>query len=176
MRSTGERKKNLSPARRLIGTSAITLVSILGMARGVAAGEEAPNACGCYQDAMGSCLCSRKATCGCPGECEPKGCEEKREKVLQKEIAAETLKVEDAARKQKSADARDPSLSEATDRPRDARGHRPDSAPVHMTPAHMTPAQKKELARLLELYLAEHPTEEGRTLEELARARAGSPK
>jgi hypothetical protein len=171
MRSTGGRKTNLSSSRRLIGTSAIVLISICGTVGGVAAGEEAPDACGCYQDAMGSCLCSRKATCGCPGECEPKGCEEKREKVLQKEIAAETLKVEDAARKHKSADAREPSPSEATDRPRDLRGHRPDSASVHMTPA-----QKKELSRLLELYLAEHPTEEGRTLEELARARAGSSK
>jgi hypothetical protein len=53
------------------------------------------NACGCYGDGV-NCTCERKAKCGCPGECEPKGCEEKRQKEMQKEIDAETKKAKEA--------------------------------------------------------------------------------
>ena len=52
------------------------------------------NACGCRKDSSGACYCDRKAKCGCPGECEPKGCEEKRDKELNKEIELETKKAE----------------------------------------------------------------------------------
>ena len=38
------------------------------------------NACGCYRDSVGACFCGRKGKCECPGDCEPKGCEEKRAK------------------------------------------------------------------------------------------------
>src|SRR4051794_14568807 len=54
------------------------------------------NACGCYKDAAGACFCGKKGKCSCPGECEPKGCEEKRNKELQKEVAAETKKAHEA--------------------------------------------------------------------------------
>src|SRR5204862_6739913 len=39
---------------------------------------DTPNACGCYADAQGACHCTRPSKCGCPGECEPVGCEKKR--------------------------------------------------------------------------------------------------
>jgi hypothetical protein len=45
----------------------------------------AQNACGCYEGAAGACICAKKNKCGCPGECEPAGCEEKRQKQLAKE-------------------------------------------------------------------------------------------
>lgn len=72
-----------------------------------AAPSNAPkeNACGCYQDATGACYCGKKSKCGCPGECEPKGCEEKRAKELEKEIQAETKRAQEADRKHREAGA-----------------------------------------------------------------------
>jgi hypothetical protein len=61
------------------------------------------NACGCYKDGAGACFCGKKGKCACPGDCEPKGCEEKRNKEIQKEVAAETKKAADADRKQRHA-------------------------------------------------------------------------
>jgi len=60
------------------------------------------NACGCYKDTAGACFCGKKGKCACPGDCEPKGCEEKRAKQMQKEIAAETKKAADADKKQRT--------------------------------------------------------------------------
>jgi hypothetical protein len=63
------------------------------------------NACGCYADGAGRCFCGKgKGKCACPGECEPKGCEEKRAKELDKEIAAETKKAAEADKKQRQAE------------------------------------------------------------------------
>jgi hypothetical protein len=59
------------------------------------------NACGCYADTLGNCFCGRKGKCACPGECEPKGCDDKRAKEMQKAVAAETKKAADADKKQK---------------------------------------------------------------------------
>src|SRR6185369_77206 len=64
-----------------------------------AAGKKV-NACGCYADTQGNCFCGRKGKCDCPGECEPKGCEEKRAKQMEKEVAAETKKAAEADKKQ----------------------------------------------------------------------------
>lgn len=61
------------------------------------------NACGCYKDTAGQCFCGRKGKCSCPGDCEPKGCEEKRAKEMQKEIAAETKKAAEADKKQRAS-------------------------------------------------------------------------
>ena len=77
-----------------------------------AAGKEV-NACGCYTNAAGACFCGRgkgkgKDKCACPGECEPKGCEQKRAKQMQKEIAAETRKAADADRRQRQGETRRP--------------------------------------------------------------------
>jgi hypothetical protein len=61
------------------------------------------NACGCYKDASGACFCGKKGKCACPGECEPKGCDGKRAKQIQKEVAAETKKAAEADKKQRAA-------------------------------------------------------------------------
>jgi hypothetical protein len=58
-----------------------------------------PNACGCYEDSAGQCRCSKKSKCGCPGSCEPAGCEEKRAKELEKEAREETRKQQEEDRK-----------------------------------------------------------------------------
>jgi hypothetical protein len=58
-----------------------------------------PNACGCYEDSSGQCRCSKKSKCGCPGSCEPAGCEEKRAKELEKEAREETRKQQEEDRK-----------------------------------------------------------------------------
>jgi hypothetical protein len=63
------------------------------------------NACGCYADAANNCFCGRKGKCDCPGECEPKGCEEKRAKAMEKEVAAETKRAAEADKKQKQKSA-----------------------------------------------------------------------
>jgi hypothetical protein len=68
-----------------------------------AAAGKAVNACGCYADTQDNCFCGRKGKCDCPGECEPKGCEEKRAKQMQKEIAAETKKATEAEKRQKKS-------------------------------------------------------------------------
>jgi hypothetical protein len=57
------------------------------------------NACGCYEDSSGACHCVKKSKCGCPGACEPAGCEEKRAKELEKEAKAETKRQQDEERK-----------------------------------------------------------------------------
>jgi len=62
------------------------------------------NACGCYADSAGRCFCGRKGKCACPGECEPKGCEEKRAKEMEKEVAAETKKAAEAEKKQRKTE------------------------------------------------------------------------
>jgi hypothetical protein len=61
------------------------------------------NACGCYTDDKGQCKCARKAAkCGCLGECEPAGCEAKREKQAEKEATAELRRI--AAKEKKKSD------------------------------------------------------------------------
>lgn len=69
-----------------------------------AAGKKV-NACGCYSDGANNCFCGRKGKCDCPGECEPKGCEDKRAKAMEKEVAAETKRAAEADKKQKQKSA-----------------------------------------------------------------------
>jgi len=127
-----------------------------------AADQPKPNACGCYRDTTGACFCGKKGACVCPGECEPKGCEEKRAKQLEKEIAAETKKAEAAGRasnagKTKAAHAEDESETA-------------DSKKGKEKVVHLTAGQKKELAKLLEAYLAEHPEGKSQTAEEIRKS------
>jgi hypothetical protein len=96
---------------------AVGLISVAGSdvqaksKKPAAAAASAPakemNACGCYKDGAGACLCSKKGKCNCPGECEPKGCEEKRAKEMEKEIAAETKKAAEADKKQRESGGKD---------------------------------------------------------------------
>jgi hypothetical protein len=61
--------------------------------------SKAVNPCGCYSDAQGHCFCKKAGKCECPGECEPKGCEERRARQMQKEVASETKKAAERDRK-----------------------------------------------------------------------------
>lgn len=103
------------------------------------------NKCGCYQDGA-TCYCDKQAKCGCPGECEPKGCEEKRNRELEKQIEAETKKASSGQTKS----GRD---HEAAER-----------APAKPK---MTAAQSKQLGKLIDLFLADHPDARGRSLEDV---------
>jgi hypothetical protein len=92
----------------LVG-AAVSSTGGLAEAKGKAATGAGPstrkdiNACGCYKDTAGQCFCGKKGKCACPGDCEPKGCEEKRAKEMQKEIAAETKKAAEADKKQRAS-------------------------------------------------------------------------
>jgi hypothetical protein len=57
------------------------------------------NACGCYEDNAGQCHCVKKSKCGCPGTCEPAGCEDKRAKQLEKEAQLELKKQQEEDKK-----------------------------------------------------------------------------
>jgi len=127
---------------------------VAGGATASAAPEGSPNACGCYSDGTGACYCGKKTKCGCPGECEPKGCEEKRQKQLEKEIAAETKKATSGQPAGKSK-AKEKDDSEAA-----AEAPKKKAKP-------MSASQKKELAKLLDAYLAEHPEGRSQTITEV---------
>jgi hypothetical protein len=151
-----------------------------GAARAAAA-EDAVNACGCGRDLTGSCVCQKVARCGCPGECEPVGCEEKRAKQLEREIMAETKRAADEDRKRNSvpaghstelrdtADGRhggERAKSNEAARPK-TMGRLDAASAVTRMPKKMTASQKRELAQLLEAYLAEYPELRGHTIEQL---------
>jgi hypothetical protein len=66
----------------------------------------AVNACGCYRTEAGTCLCGdKKGKCECPGDCEPIGCEAKRAKEVDREIAAETRKAQEDEKKRQAAES-----------------------------------------------------------------------
>ncbi|MEP6653042.1 MAG: hypothetical protein ABJA82_06760 [Myxococcales bacterium] len=140
------------------------------------AAEGIPNACGCYQDATGSCYCGKKARCGCPGDCEPKGCEEKREKELRKEIDAETKKAQEAGRRYLKASEENGAHGAGRAAAGEGRqgdgdmggdGHKMKAVQERKATAHLTAGQRKELLRLLDLYAAEHADHAGRTIDQL---------
>ncbi len=139
-----------------------------------AAADGAVNACGCGRDTTGSCFCQKAARCGCPGECEPKGCEDKRVKQLEKEIEAETKRAADEDRKRNAPRPMvQPADSDDADQeaPKTKTTARADVAPPSAARASrssdakkMTASQKKKLALLLEAYLAENPDRRSRTV------------
>jgi hypothetical protein len=112
------------------------------------------NACGCYGEGN-NCTCTHKAKCGCPGECEPKGCEEARQKQMQKEIDEETKKAKAAEEAHKAKEAK-----ATADDDDDAKAKAPAVKP-------MTPAMKKQFAKLIDAYLAEHPDNKNKMLWEV---------
>jgi hypothetical protein len=113
------------------------------------------NKCGCYKDDGGGCFCDKKAKCGCPGDCEPKGCDEARDKQIKKEIEAETKKAAQADRGHASSDRNE-------DNARASREPKAASAT-----GKLTPAQAKELVKLLDLYFAGNPDARTRNVEEV---------
>jgi len=92
-----------------VGAGGVTLAGRVAEAKAKKAAATAAgpakevNACGCYKDTAGACFCGKKGKCACPGDCEPKGCDEKRAKAIQKEVAAETKKAAEADKKQRKA-------------------------------------------------------------------------
>ena len=142
----------LPPVARAAVFGSLLSLGFVGLASREASAAEAANKCGCYQDSTGSCYCNKKATCGCPGACEPKGCEEKREKQMRKEIEAETRKAQSSARNTGSGSAKAGAAAESE------RGSESASSPSREKKAkvvHLTPSQRKELLHLLDLYAAE---------------------
>jgi hypothetical protein len=76
-------------------------------------GGPAVNGCGCFEESPGVCKCLRKSKCGCPGECEPLGCEEKRQKDLSRRMEKELKKLrEDDGDADRRKPARDGSEDE----------------------------------------------------------------
>ena len=131
-------------------------VLVISLAGAVGAAPER-NSCGCYKDGA-TCFCDKKAKCGCPGDCEPKGCEEQRDKELQKEIDAETKKAAASGHKTSASDEESPRSKKeenAAAKASSGGGHK------------MTAAQSKQLAKLLDLYLSDHPDARGKSIEDL---------
>lgn len=152
------------------GVFVVVLGFVLGMASAVRAEQETPNNCGCYQDSTGSCYCGKQAKCGCPGSCEPKGCEEKREKALQKEIEAETKKALNGGAASKSTTTTNGNgVAAAAGSERDAndRAEREPARKRNAKPVRMTIGQRRELAKLLDLYFAEHGDRGSQSVQQL---------
>jgi hypothetical protein len=160
-----------SPNRsKILHVLALVAAAALARPRAVAAADpdETPNACGCYKTGAGNCYCDRKAKCGCPGECEPKGCEEKRAKQLEKEIREETRKAEQHGRVKESSedDEAPPARAGAGAKAKEETAARPK----------LTAAQRKELGRLIDAYLVEHPEAGRKTLDETRQELGQSPR
>ena len=135
----------------------LALVLLVG---GGSAGAAA-NKCGCTRnESNNSCSCSKGAKCGCPGDCEPKGCEEKREAQIKKEIDAETKKAAEADRKHKASSGEPRTASMKSEKSDDGKAEAP-AGPK------MSAAQTKQLAKLLDGYLKAHPDARSKNAEEL---------
>jgi hypothetical protein len=138
--------------KNLVSMAALALALVLPAVGGnVARAERKLNACGCYGEAN-NCTCTRKAKCGCPGECEPKGCEETRQKQMQKEIDEETKKAKEA---------------EAARKPKEAKPEEEEEDKAKAAVKPMTPKMKKEFSKLIDAYLAEHPDSKNKMIWEV---------
>jgi hypothetical protein len=136
----------------------VLLMMLAGAGRATAAEK---NKCGCYRDGAGTCFCDKKAKCGCPGECEPKGCEEKREQQMKREIEAETKKAAEADRKHKST-----SVEVKADKTETPKASKEERA-VAPAGKKMSATQMKQLGKLLDEYLRANPGARTRNAEEL---------
>ena len=140
----------------IVSVLALTLALVLpAVGANFARAEKPPlNACGCRGEGS-NCICEKRGKCGCPGECEPKGCEEARQKEMQKEIEAET-------RKAKEQD-------QARNKPKDEAKSDGDEATAAKAPAvkPMSAKDKKQFSKLIDAYLAEHPEGKNKMLWEV---------
>src|SRR5215471_15279699 len=95
------------------------------------------NACGCYSDGAGNCYCDRGAKCGCPGECEPRGCDEQRSRQFEKDVEAETKRARqhEQGSEEKVPDAEAARAPVATRRP----------PPAHTHARSLTPRERQDL-------------------------------
>jgi hypothetical protein len=138
----------------VLGTVLVVLLA------GAVGAAPARNNCGCYKDGA-TCFCDKKAKCGCPGDCEPKGCEEQRDKELQKEIDAETKKAAASGHRTSGGDEESPKSKQ--EKKEESAAAKASSGGGHK----MTAAQSKQLAKLLDLYLGDHPDARGKSIEEV---------
>ena len=144
---------------KAFGMAPPVLALVLLLGGGVA--TAAPNKCGCTRnESNNSCSCSKSAKCGCPGDCEPKGCEEKREAQMKKEIDAETKKAAEADRKHKASTGSETKTVSA-------KLENGDNGKPEPAAPKMSPAQTKQLAKLLDSYLKAHPDARSKNAEEL---------
>jgi hypothetical protein len=144
---------------KAFGMAPPVLALVLSLGGGVAAA--APNKCGCTRnESNNTCSCSKSAKCGCPGDCEPKGCEEKREAQMKKEIDAETKKAAEADRKHKASTASETKMVSA-------KVDNGDNGKPEPPATKMSPAQTKQLAKLLDSYLKAHPDARSKNAEDL---------
>jgi hypothetical protein len=146
---------------KALGLAPPVLALVMGLGVGSAAAEK--NKCGCTRnESNNTCSCAKGAKCGCPGDCEPKGCEEKREQQMKKEIDAETKKAAEADRKHKAASGGGGELKTAS-----ARESKSESAKEAPAGPKMSAAQTKQLGKLLDGYLKQHPDARSKNAEEL---------
>ena len=135
----------------------------LVLGAGSAPAFAAKNKCGCtLNESNNTCSCSKGAKCGCPGECEPKGCEEKRAAQMKKEVDAETKKAAEADRKHKSSGGGETKAVSTKSEKGDGEGAK--AAPAGPK---MSQAQTKQLAKLLDSYLKANPEARSKNAEEL---------
>jgi hypothetical protein len=74
------------------------------------------NACGCYRRGE-ACVCTnRNAKCDCPEDCEPIGCDEKRQKEMDREVAAEMKRAQYEEKKRQDAEKEAQREAEARER------------------------------------------------------------
>ena len=148
----------------LFGLALPVLALVLALGGGTALAEK--NKCGCTRnESNNTCSCAKGAKCGCPGDCEPKGCEEKREQQMKREIEAETKKAAEADRKHKATSGETRTASMKTD---GSKGDSDKPEPASATSGtKMSPAQTKQLGKLLDGYLKAHPDARSKNAEEL---------
>ena len=100
------------------------------------AGSPDLNPCGCYPISDGSCKCVKKSKCGCPGECEPAGCEDKRRKEQEREASEEVKRQQETEKKRNAELAKKREEQDRNeDSPKRLRGgkpeaHHPDAKPA----------------------------------------------
>ncbi|MEO8214923.1 MAG: hypothetical protein ABI560_17105, partial [Myxococcales bacterium] len=99
----------------LMATTGLGPQAMAGGRSAARTGNPNVNACGCYRDVSGACFCGKKGKCECPGECEPKGCDEKRAKEMDKEVEAEVKRAREAEKKQRDAEAARKKKAETVD-------------------------------------------------------------
>jgi hypothetical protein len=147
---------------KALGLAPPLLALVLGLGVGTAAAEK--NKCGCTRnESNNTCSCDKGSKCGCPGDCEPKGCEEKREQQMKKEIDAETKKAAEADRKHKASGGGG-ELKTASAKETSGKSESAKDAPAGPK---MSAAQTKQLAKLLDGYLKQHPDARSKNAEEL---------
>jgi hypothetical protein len=147
--------------KNIVSTLALAAALILpAVGANPARGEKLPlNACGCRGEGN-NCTCEKKGKCGCPGECEPKGCEEARAKQLQKEVDEETKRAKEAEKAHNKSKDEAKAAADDDDAAKAAAAKAPAVKP-------MSASAKKQFGKLIDAYLAEHPEAKNKMLWEV---------